>query len=181
MTVRDLPALLMTTALGVALTPHAAIAQIMMGPGIRTEMTPSDREAHNGVFDHVKRGLGLDAGKATVNVGEVRTVARLTPEDAAAAGYSPEARPYSTDPPPAPPPADREPRPKRAGAPVNSSSEDKSVPPGSDPRQVRPAEAFPPERIQKTPQAPARAGPGAPAAGSKDDPRGVEERKDPGG
>ena len=76
-------------------------------------------------------------------------------------------------------PADTQARPKKAGAPVNSDSARKIVPPGADEREVRPAEAFPPERIQ-IPQAPSRGGIDTPATPSKDDPRSVEERKDPG-
>ncbi len=100
MIVRCLPALLISAALGLVLAPSGAAAQMTMGPGVRTEMTPSAREAHNGVFDHVKRGLGLGARKASVTVGDVQPVTRLTPEDVAG-GYKPQARPYSTDPPPA--------------------------------------------------------------------------------
>ncbi|MEI9891647.1 MAG: hypothetical protein WDN45_15270 [Caulobacteraceae bacterium] len=71
MIVRCLPALLISAALGLVLAPSGAAAQMTMGPGVRTEMTPSAREAHNGVFDHVKRGLGLGARKASVTVGDV--------------------------------------------------------------------------------------------------------------
>ena len=56
-----------------------------------------------------------------------------------AAVYVNQAAPYTTDPPP-------------------SNTQTKTFPPGADPRQVRPAEAFPPERIEKPPQAPSRAG-----------------------
>jgi len=82
------------------------------------------------------------------------------------------------------------PRPKSAGAPVNANTGKIPLPPNSDPRQVRPAEAFPPERIAppdaETPQAPARGGvrtpdPASASPAAKDDPRSVEERADPGG
>ena len=76
-------------------------------------------------------------------------------------------------------PADRQARPKKAGAPVNADDARKALPPGADSRQVRPAEAFPPERIQ-TPQAPSRGGVDTLRISPKDDPRSVEERKDPG-
>ena len=76
-------------------------------------------------------------------------------------------------------PVDRQARPKKAGALVNSGSSRKRTPPGADSREVRPAEAFPPERIQ-TPQASSRGGVEAPAIAPKDDPRSIEERKDPG-
>jgi hypothetical protein len=86
-------------------------------------------------------------------------------------------------------------RPKTPGAPVNSGADKKAVPPGVDARKVRPAQAFPPERIapspdqappSRTPQAPSRGGvqtPDQPATGpaAKDDPRSVEEQPDPGG
>jgi hypothetical protein len=83
------------------------------------------------------------------------------------------------------------PRPATAGAPVNAHANDKAVPPDTDARQVRPAQAFPPERIAPSrpdtrTQAPSRGGvqtpdrpQAAPAPG--DDPRSVEERPDPGG
>jgi hypothetical protein len=58
------------------------------------------------------------------------------------------------------------PRPKTGAAPVNANAA-KTPSPGADARKVRPAEAFPPERI-------------SPSA-RKDDPRSVEERPDPGG
>jgi hypothetical protein len=82
------------------------------------------------------------------------------------------------------------PRPRTAGAPVNAGADRTAVPPGVDARQVRPAQAFPPERFAPSrdpePQAPARDGVRTldrPTAGpaAKDDPRGVEERPDPGG
>lgn len=91
--------------------------------------------------------------------------------------------------PPGAPPAD-EPRPKTAGAPINAGAQSKAIPPGADARQVRPAQAFPPERFAPSrdpaPQAPSRGGvqtPDRPAARPvpKDDPRSVEERPDPGG
>jgi hypothetical protein len=81
------------------------------------------------------------------------------------------------------------PRPKAASAP-NANAGKTPVPPDTDARGVRPAEAFPPERIapsgSETPQAPTRGGvrPADPASASpaqKDDPRSVEERADPGG
>ena len=90
---------------------------------------------------------------------------------------------------PSAPQAD-EPRPKSAGAPLNAGADRKAIPPGADARQVRPAQAFPPERFavspDSTPQAPSRGGVQAPdrpatASASKDDPRSVEERPDPGG
>lgn len=81
-------------------------------------------------------------------------------------------------------------RPLTAGAPVDAGAGNKAAPPGADARQVRPAQAFPPERIAPsgalTPQAPSRGGvqtpdrtQGSPAA--KDDPRSREEQPDPGG
>jgi hypothetical protein len=85
---------------------------------------------------------------------------------------------------------DEQPRPKTAGAPVNTNADKKKVPPATDERQVRPAQAFPPERIApsrpETPQAPSRGGvqtPDKPATtpAPKDDPRSVEEQPDPGG
>jgi hypothetical protein len=85
---------------------------------------------------------------------------------------------------------DEQPRPKTAGAPVNTNADKKKVPPATDERQVRPAQAFPPERIAPsrpgTPQAPSRGGvqtPDKPATTPtpKDDPRSVEEQPDPGG
>ncbi|MGZ3275449.1 MAG: hypothetical protein ACXU82_21515 [Caulobacteraceae bacterium] len=81
-------------------------------------------------------------------------------------------------------------RPKTAGAPVNADAGRKAVPPDTDARQVRPAQAFPPERFapsrDPTPQAPSRAGVQTPdraatTPAAKDDPRSVEERPDPGG
>ena len=131
MIVRRLPVLPVLAFLALALAPAGASAQtlIMMSPGVRTEMTPAAREAHNGVFDRIKRGLGLGPRKATVSVGEVQTVTRLTPEDVAG-GYSPKAMPYSTDPPPA------------DGA-------------GGD---SRPAEAASPERVDRTPEPAGRRG-----------------------
>ena len=81
-------------------------------------------------------------------------------------------------------------RPKTAGAPVNTDADKKAVPPGADARQIRPAQAFPPERFapsrDPTPQPPSRGGvqtPDRPAAmpAAKDDPRSVEEQPDPGG
>jgi hypothetical protein len=59
------------------------------------------------------------------------------------------------------------PRPKTGAAPVNANAAKTPLPPGTDARKVRPAEAFPPERI-------------SPSA-RRDDPRSVEERPDPGG
>jgi hypothetical protein len=81
------------------------------------------------------------------------------------------------------------PRPATGGAPVNANARKMPLPPDSDPRRVRPAEAFPPERIAppdaETPQAPRRGGVRTPdpaaASPAKDDPRSVEERPDPGG
>jgi hypothetical protein len=70
------------------------------------------------------------------------------------------------------PKADK-PRPRTAGAPVNANAAKTPVPPGEDVRKVRPAEAFPPERI-------APSNPQTPQA-KKEDPRSVEERADPGG
>lgn len=90
--------------------------------------------------------------------------------------------------------ADDKPRPKTGGAPVNAGADQKAVPPDTDVRQVRPAQAFPPERIapsqDPTPQAPSRGGiqtpdrpqtAPAPARPPRDDPRSVEEQSDPGG
>ncbi len=82
-----------------------------------------------------------------------------------------------------------EPRPRTAGAPINAGADRKAIPPGVDVRQVRPAQAIPPERFalspDPTPQAPGRGrvqAPDRPAVAPvpKDDPRGVEERPDPG-
>lgn len=82
------------------------------------------------------------------------------------------------------------PRPRTSGAPVNANAGKTPVPPGADARTVRPAEAFPPERIApsdaQTPQAPTRGGvqtldPATASPAQKDDPRSVEEREDPGG
>jgi hypothetical protein len=82
------------------------------------------------------------------------------------------------------------PRPKAAGAPINAGADNTAIPPGADARQVRPAQAFPPERFaispDPAPRAPSRGGVQAPdrpatASASKDDPRSVEERPDPGG
>jgi hypothetical protein len=187
MTVRYLPLILILGAL--ALAPIEAAAQeIYAGPGQRTDGTPSDREAANGVFK--PRKPAVPGQTPSVELGEVQATPRIEgvrPEDVAAR-YVTQAVPYTTDPPPpntqtraSPPAADREPRPKTQGAPVNSSSENKPLPPGADPRQVRPAEAFPPERIEKAPQAPSRAGVDAQTIPPKDDPRSLEERKDPGG
>lgn len=82
------------------------------------------------------------------------------------------------------------PRPRTGAAPVNANAEKTPLPPGADARSVRPAEAFPPERIApsnvQTPQAPSRGGvrtpdPATASPATKDDPRSVEERPDPGG
>jgi hypothetical protein len=80
------------------------------------------------------------------------------------------------------------PRPKTAGAPVNANAGRTPIPPGADIRAVRPAQAFPPERIapSRTPQAPTRGGvqkpdPATASPARRDDPRSVEERADPGG
>jgi hypothetical protein len=92
------------------------------------------------------------------------------------------------------------PRPRTGGAPVNANASKAPIPPGEDARRVRPAEAFPPERIApsdaqtpqaqtpqaQTPQAPSRGGvvtpdPAAAFPVQKNDPRSVEERPDPGG
>ena len=82
------------------------------------------------------------------------------------------------------------PRPKTGGAPVNANAGKSPLPPGSDARTVRPAQAFPPDRIApstvQTPQAPSRGGvrtpdPATASPAAKDDPRSVEEREDPGG
>lgn len=180
MPVRGLPLIL--GALVLAMAPLGAAGQeFYISPTQRTDGTPSDREAQNGVFD-VKHKPAVPGQKPGIVLGEVQTAPRIEgvrPEDVAAR-YVPQATPYTTDPPPAPAPpganpADQAPSPKTAGAPVDSSSENKAVPPGTDPRPVRPAEAFPPERIEKTP----RAGSLQPAP--KDDPRSVEENKDSGG
>jgi hypothetical protein len=77
-------------------------------------------------------------------------------------------------------PADRQARLKTGGAPIDSPSAQKSIPPAADSREVRPAQAFPPERIDRTLQVPTRAGVDTPDVSPKDDPRSVEERKDPG-
>ena len=58
--------------------------------------------------------------------------------------------------------------PRTAGAPVNG-----------DARQVRPAQAFPPERVAPSNVRALDAAEAAPAR--KDDPRSVEEQADPGG
>ena len=108
MFVRYLPVILLLTTLVLALAPiESAAGQ----SGIRTDGTPSDREAHNGVFDRKH--------KPVVSVGE-----------------------------------------------------------------VSPAQASPPKRIKTpravtTPPAPSRAGVDTSSVPPKDDPRGVEERKDP--
>jgi hypothetical protein len=159
MIVRYLPVILVLAALVLALAPIETAAQTELGPGVRTEMTPLDREAHNGVFDRKPRRK-----PATVTAGDV--------SPAQAEGGRRVQRPDV-------------PRPKSAGAPVNAGADRKAAPPGADPRQVRPAQAFPPERIQ-TPQSPSRGGVQTPdpAAGSpalQDDPRSVEEQPDPGG
>jgi hypothetical protein len=164
MIVRCLPLILAPAAVALALAPLQAAAQTTLGPGVRTEMTPLDRAAHNGVFDHKRKTTAPDGRKPTVTAGQVAQAQEN--------------------------PADREPRPKVAGAPVNADADKKDLPPGSDPRLVRPAQAFPPERIEKTspatippattPPAPTRAGVVTPPAAPKDDPRSVEERKDPG-
>jgi hypothetical protein len=82
------------------------------------------------------------------------------------------------------------PRPKAGAAPVNANAAKAPLPPGSDARIVRPAQAFPPDRIApsnvQTPQAPSRGGVRTPdpvtaSPSAKDDPRSVEEREDPGG
>ena len=80
------------------------------------------------------------------------------------------------------------PRPKTSGAPVNANAGKTPLPPGEDARSVRPAEAFPAERIAPSPapQAPTRGGVQTPdrttaSPARKDDPRSVEERADPGG
>jgi hypothetical protein len=79
------------------------------------------------------------------------------------------------------------PRPETGGAPVNANAGKTPLPPGADARGVRPAEAFPPERIAPSgPQAPSRGGvqtpdPATASPATKDDPRSVEERADPGG
>ena len=70
-------------------------------------------------------------------------------------------------------------RPGTAGAPVNANAAQMPLPPGADARQVRPAQAFPPERIAPSNIRGLDAAEAAPAR--KDDPRSVEERADPGG
>lgn len=152
MIVRYLPVILVLAAIVLAMAPIEAAAQPELGPGVRTEMTPLDRAAHNGALKKRR--------PVTVTPGEV-TLAQ-TPQTAQDA-----------------------PRPKAAGAPVDAGAGRTPTPPDTDPRQVRPAQAFPPERIQ-TPQSPSRGGvqtPDRAARGpaSKDDPRSVEERADPGG
>jgi hypothetical protein len=159
---------------------NTAAQEFTLGAGQRTDGTPSDREAENGVFDH-KRKAAAPGHAPKIELGEVQAapprVAGLRPEDVAAR-YVTEVTPYTTDPPPktaAPKaktpeanPADKQARPKTGGAPVDSSSQNKALPPGTDARQVRPAQAFPPERIE-------------PGRIERDDPRSVEESKDPGG
>jgi hypothetical protein len=190
MLVRYLPLILVLGAAVPALAPtKAATQEFYLGVGHRTDGTPSDREAANGVFDH-KRKAAAASQAPKIELGEVQAaparVAGVRPEDVAAR-YVTEAVPYTTDPPPKtagppkPNPGDRQARPKTGGAPVNSSSENKALPPGTDAREVRPAEAFPPERIDRTPQAPSRAGVDTQTIAPKDDPRSVEETKDPGG
>ena len=194
MFVRCLPLVLVLGAAVPALAPtKAAAQQFYLGAGHRTDGTPSDREAANGVFDH-RRKTAAPGQAPKIELGEVQAaparVAGVRPEDAATR-YVNRAVPYTTDPPPKtatprPNPADKQARPKTVGAPVNSASEDKALPPGTDARQVRPAQAFPPERIDHTPQAPSRVGVDSqtipPKDGPpKDDPRSVEESKDPGG
>ena len=71
------------------------------------------------------------------------------------------------------------PRPRTDGAPVNANAAEAPLPPGTDARQVRPAQAFPPERIAPSNIEALDAAEAAPAR--KDDPRSVEERADPGG
>jgi hypothetical protein len=80
------------------------------------------------------------------------------------------------------------PRPRTSGAPVNANAGKTPVPPDTDARSVRPAEAFPPERFapSRPPPAPTRGGvrtpdPATASPARKDDPRSVEERADPGG
>jgi hypothetical protein len=77
------------------------------------------------------------------------------------------------------------PRPKSGEAPVNANAGKTPLPPNADPRSVRPAEAFPPERIAppdaEPSQSPQRGGVRTPDPATKDDPRSVEERPDPGG
>jgi hypothetical protein len=74
--------------------------------------------------------------------------------------------------------ADR-PRPRTGGAPVNANAAKAPLPPGADARQVRPAQAFPPERIAPSNVQALDSAEASPAR--KDDPRSVEERADPGG
>lgn len=108
MFVRYPPVILLLTTLVLALAPlESAAGQT----SIRTDGTPSDREAHNGVFDR--------RPKPVVSVGD-----------------------------------------------------------------VSPAQASPPKRIKTprvatTPPAPSRAGVDTQSVTPKDDPRGVEERRDP--
>ncbi len=71
------------------------------------------------------------------------------------------------------------PRPQTSGAPVDANAGKAPLPPGSDPRSVRPAQAFPPERIAPSNIEAVDPNPSSPAV--KDDPRSVEERADPGG
>ena len=89
-----------------------------------------------------------------------------------------------------PAPTPDKPRPRSSGAPVNANADRAPLPPGADARRVRPAEAFPPERIApfngRLPPAPSRGGvhtpdPATASPAQKDDPRSVEERPDPGG
>ncbi len=155
MIVRYLPVILVLMAIVLALAPIETAAQPELGPGVRTEMTPLDRAAHNGALKK-RRPVTVTPGEVTL----AQAQDAQTPQKDA-------------------------PRPKAAGAPVNAGADNKPTPPDTDPRQVRPAQAFPPERIQ-TPQAPSRAGvqtpdPAAGRRAPKDDPRSVEERADPGG
>lgn len=162
MLIRHLPLILVASAIAPVLAPLGAAAQPTLGPGIRTEMTPVDREAHNGVFDRKPKSSAADAGlKPTVSVGDVQPVTELKAEDVARQvaesdvtpagepeGYVTRAHPYTTDPPPKTVPS-KGARPKGQGAPVDHESQNKALPPGADAREVRPAQAFPPDRIEK--------------------------------
>jgi hypothetical protein len=99
--VRRLPLILVLGAAVGALAPARSAAQVFyMGPGQRTDGSPSDREAQNGVFAHRRKAGGLTP---TVILGEVQPaparVPGVRPEDVAAL-YVTRAVPYTTDPPP---------------------------------------------------------------------------------
>ena len=195
MLIRYLPLILVVSAIVLALAPLESAAQTIMGPGIRTEMTPVDREAHNGVFDH-KPKSGAAAGlKPSVTLGEVKPVEEpLKASEDVAARYVTQAHPYTTDPAPSGPtsaPADSEPRPKTEGAPVDTHSGDKAVParrrrgggtPGAPGPGLSAPTAYSRAGPARRPQAPSRAGVDTQTIPPKDaSAQHPEERKDPGG